>query len=115
MRGAADDAALKARLEARTRGIPVVITCPAAVLALTVLGVKHVALIHPPWFSAELDGLGAEYFREQGFEVVHSGPAELPSDQRAIHPGQLYEWMPATRRIRPRRYLSAGMASWLSA
>jgi maleate isomerase len=25
--------------------------------------------------------------------VVHNGPAGLPSDQRAIHPGQLYEWV----------------------
>jgi hypothetical protein len=35
VRGAADDAALKSRLETRTRGIPVVITCAAAVTALT--------------------------------------------------------------------------------
>ena len=91
VRGADDDAKLKARLEARTRGIPVIVTCTAAVLALTTLGVKRLALIHPPWFSAELDGQGATYFQGQGFEVVHSGPAALPSDQRAIHPGQLYE------------------------
>ena len=95
VRGAADDAALKARLEARTKGIPVVVTCAAAVSALTALGVKRLALVSPPWFSAELDGQGAAYFRGQGFEVVQSGPAELPSDQRAIHPGQLYEWVRA--------------------
>ena len=93
VRGAADDAALKARLEARTRGIPVVVTCAAAVLALATLAVKRLALVHPPWFSAELDEQGAAYFRGQGFDVVHSGPANLPSDQRAIHPGQLYEWV----------------------
>jgi maleate isomerase len=80
VRGAADDAALKARLEARTRGLPVVVTCAAAVHALTALGVKRLALVHPPWFSAELDGQGAAYFRGQGFDVVHSGPAALPSD-----------------------------------
>jgi maleate isomerase len=95
VRGADDDAALKARLEARTRGIPVVITCAAAVLALAALGVRRLALVSPPWFSAELDAQGAAYFRSQGLEVVQSGPAELPSDQRAIHPGQLYEWVRA--------------------
>jgi maleate isomerase len=95
VRGADDDAALKARLEARTRGIPVVVTCSAAVSALATLGVKRLALVHPPWFSAELDEQGAAYFRGQGFDVVHSGPAALPSDQRAIHPGQLYEWVRA--------------------
>jgi maleate isomerase len=93
VRGAADDEALKTRLEARTRGIPVVVTCAAAVLALTTLGVKRLALVHPPWFSAELDEQGAAYFRGQGFDVVYNGSAGLPSDQRAIHPGQLYEWV----------------------
>jgi maleate isomerase len=95
VRGAADDAALKSRLETRTRGIPVVIPCAAAVLALASLGVTKLALINPPWFSVELSQRGAAYFRAKGFEVVHHGPAGLPSDQRAIHPGQLYEWVRA--------------------
>ena len=38
---------------------------------------------------------GARYFQDKGIEVVHDGPAGLPSDQRAIHPGQLYEWVRA--------------------
>jgi maleate isomerase len=95
VRGAADDAALKNRLEARTRGIPVVIPCAAAVLALGSLGITKLAIINPPWFSVELCRRGADYFQEEGFEVVHNGPAALPSDQRAIHPGQLYEWVRA--------------------
>ena len=93
VRGAADDAALKRRLEERTRGIPVVIPCAAAALALTVLGVKRLAVIDPPWFSAELSRQGAIYFQAHEFGVVHNGPAGLPSHQRAIHPGQLYEWV----------------------
>jgi len=55
LRGAADDAALKSRLEARTRGIPVVIPCAAAVTALAALSATRVAVISPPWFSAEMD------------------------------------------------------------
>jgi maleate isomerase len=93
VRGAADDAALKSRLEARTRGIPVTIPCAAAVAALTVLGAKRLALISPQWFSFEMDQNGARYFSSQGFEVVHSGPAGLPSDQQAIQPRELYEWV----------------------
>ena len=92
VRGAADDEALRERLERRTRGIPVVVTGTSAVLALRALGVSRLALIDPPWFSPELNAMGAEYFRSQGLEVVHHAPAGLPSDQRAVHPGQLYEW-----------------------
>ena len=93
VRGAADDAKLKERLERRTRGIPVVIPCAAAVTALIALGVTRLALISPPWFSAEMDQQGVRYFQSQGFEVVHSGPAGLPSDQQAIQPSDLYEWV----------------------
>jgi maleate isomerase len=57
----------------------------------TAVGAKKIALIDPPWFSVELDQQGARYFQSQGFDVVQSGPAGLPSDQRAIHPGQLCE------------------------
>jgi maleate isomerase len=93
MRGAADDAVLKARLERRTQGVPVIIPCVAAVTALTVLTAKRLALTSPPWFSEEMDQRGARYFQSQGFEVVQSGPAGLPSDPQAIRPGQLYEWV----------------------
>jgi maleate isomerase len=92
VRGPADDAALRHRLEARTRGIPVAITAASAVLALRAFGTSRLALIEPPWFSPELSALGAAYFAGQGFEVVHHGAAGLPSEQRAIHPGLLYEW-----------------------
>ena len=92
VRGAAADEALRERLQGRTRGIPVAITGTSAVLALRALGVSRLALIDPPWFSPELNAMGSEYFRSQGLEVVHHAPAGLPSDQRAIHPGQLYEW-----------------------
>jgi maleate isomerase len=93
VRGASDDGELKSRLEARTRGIPVVIPCAAAALALASLGVKRLAVIDPPWFSGQLSHQGANYFQAHQFDVVYNGPAGLPSDQRAIHPGQLYEWV----------------------
>lgn len=92
LRGAADDEALKTRLEGRARGIPVVITCASATLALLALGARRLALIDPPWFSPDLTAKGADYFRAQGFEVVHAAPADLPSGQRLVHPGQIYEW-----------------------
>jgi maleate isomerase len=91
--GAGADTALQARLAGRTRGVPVVITGAAAVTAMQTLGVHRLALVNPPWFSPELDQLGAAYFRAAGCEVVAHGPAALPSAQRAVHPGQLYEWV----------------------
>src|SRR5919112_4776991 len=77
VRGAADDVVLRRRLEVRTHGIPVAISSVSAVLGLRALGARRVALIDPPWFSAELTALGVEYFRAQRFEIVHANSAEL--------------------------------------
>lgn len=90
--GAEGDAALKARLEQRTSGIPIVIPCASAVLALQAFNVRRLALIHPPWFPAELDQMGAEYFRSQGFDVVYNARAALRNDYGEIYPAQVYEW-----------------------
>ena len=65
------DIALKARLEARARGVPIAITCLAAVAALRAFGARRVALIHPPWFAEGMDPRGATYFKQQGFDVVY--------------------------------------------
>ncbi|SAK51712.1 Asp/Glu racemase [Caballeronia hypogeia] len=93
VRGRADDVNLKQRLETRTRGIPVVISSAAAVAALKVLNATKLALVSPPWFSAEMDQQGARYFQVSGFDVVHNEPAALLSDQQAIQPSDLFEWV----------------------
>lgn len=56
--GADAETAMLERLSARAHGLPVVGTCSAVTQALRALGVRRVALIDPPWFSAELNGLG---------------------------------------------------------
>lgn len=38
-------------------------TSLSAVAAMRALAVERVALVHPPWFADELNGLGASYFR----------------------------------------------------
>jgi maleate isomerase len=93
VRGAADDELLRRRLEARTRGIPVAICSASAVLGLRALGAHQIALVDPPWFSPELTALGVAYFIGQGFTIPHAAAADVPSEQRAINPGQLFEWV----------------------
>src|SRR5919106_47460 len=91
--GAEGDRALKARLERRTRGIPVVIPGLSSLLALRAFGVRRLALIDPPWFPPELDEMGAQYFRSEGFEVVYHAPAAVRSGPGEVHPAQVYEWV----------------------
>jgi len=92
--GPEGDAALKSRLEARAHGIPIVIPCPAVILALRALQISRLAIVHPPWFPPQLDQLGADYFRGQGCEVVYAAAAAgLPAGQSSIDPAQVYEWV----------------------
>jgi maleate isomerase len=91
--GAQGEDEMVARLEQRTRGIPVVAPCSATVEALRGLAARRIALVDPPWFDAELSGLGRGYYESAGFDIVHAAPCGLPSDQRRITPNALYAWV----------------------
>jgi maleate isomerase len=93
--GSEADSALKQRLETRLKGTPVVIQTVALVTALRSLQANNIALIHPPWFSTELDALGAEYFRKQEISVVYHGSAKLRNDYGNIRPDQIFDWAQA--------------------
>jgi maleate isomerase len=90
--GSDGEAAMIARLERRTRGIPVVAPCAASLAALVALGASRIALMTPPWFDEELTGLGRRYYEDAGHEVVLAEACGLPSDQTAIRPEDQLAW-----------------------
>lgn len=89
------EAAMIARLERRTRAIPVVATTAATVDALDLLGTRRIALVTPPWFDAELTQLGRRYYESAGYDVVYAASCDMPSDQRAVTPAALHDWVSA--------------------
>jgi maleate isomerase len=91
--GAEAESEMVARLETRTRGVPVVAPCRASVNGLRELRANRIALFDPPWFDDELSGLGQRYFADAGFDVLRSGPCGLPSDQAKITPDELHVWI----------------------
>lgn len=91
--GARGEADMVHRLRRRTRGIPVVSPCAAAVEALHELDAHRIALFDPPWFDAQLVGLGRAYYEAAGFDVLDAMACELPSDQTAITPDALHRWI----------------------
>jgi maleate isomerase len=91
--GPVGELALIDRLSRRSRKIPLVSTCLSATDALRAFGARKLALVNPPWFDEAMDELGAAYFAGQGFDVVHHGPAGLPSSQAAIRPDLLFDWV----------------------
>jgi maleate isomerase len=91
--GGDGEAAMLERLRTRSRGLPVVAACASIVAALAALGSHSIALFDPPWFDAELNALGAAYYRAAGFDVVSSMQCALPSDQSAIQPAAVFEFV----------------------
>jgi maleate isomerase len=91
--GVEADGPLRARLEKRGGGVPVVLTCQAATEALRFLGAHRVALIHPPWFSEEVNAKGMDYFRAQGFEVVLCVRITPARPFTEVPPAEVYEWV----------------------
>jgi maleate isomerase len=91
--GADEDRKLKSRLEKRTKNIPVIIQSSALVTALKSLRAKQVSLVHPPWFSDDLDALGVAYFENQGIDVLEHGQAKIRADYGDMTPAQIFEWV----------------------
>lgn len=90
--GSQKDSLLKARLEERSNGIPIVIQTSAIVSALRALSVQRISLMHPPWFTPELDKLGATYFGNEGFEVVTHSPAHIHQEYGDPAPEKIFHW-----------------------
>jgi maleate isomerase len=85
------ESAMLSRLERRLH-VPAVGTCASAVLALQMLGIERIALVHPPWFDAELNRLGTSFFEGAGFRVGGAASAELSLDPAAIEPMDVVDW-----------------------
>lgn len=91
--GAGEDAKLRERLELRTKNVPVIIQSAALVVALQALRAERIALIHPPWFSDDLDALGVAYFQDQGIEVLEHGQAKLRQDYGDMALDEIFDWV----------------------
>jgi maleate isomerase len=91
--GARGEADMVHRLRRRSRGLPVVSPCAAAVQALHALDAHRIVLFDPPWFDAQLVGLGRAYYEDAGFDVLDATACALPSDQTAITPEALHGWI----------------------
>jgi maleate isomerase len=81
------------RLEERAHGVPVILTCPAATTALRAFGAKRIAIINPPWFSAETSDLGRAYFTREGFDVVRCTRIDPFRSFTEVRPQEVFEWV----------------------
>jgi maleate isomerase len=87
------------RVEQHSKGIPVLMSAPAATEGFRALQAERIALIHAPFFTDDFDQKGVAYFQERGFEVVHVShltPAvevPHPNTGSVASPAEIYEWV----------------------
>jgi maleate isomerase len=94
--GAEADARVRARLEERAKGIPVISTCLAAAAALGELKVQRIAVVHPPFWTETANEQGRTYWRSAGFDVLQCMRLEpLRSDFGEVAPGEVLEFVSA--------------------
>jgi maleate isomerase len=66
----AEEEALVARLSKIAPRSTILLPTLAAVGALRTLSVRRIAIMHPPWFSSEVNAAGEAYFRGHGLDVI---------------------------------------------
>lgn len=93
--GAEADSRVRARLEERAKGIPIILTCPAATATLRSLGVRRLSVIHPPWFRDAVNDQGIAYFRAQGFDVVSCTSMQPARSFTEVAPAEVFEFASA--------------------
>jgi maleate isomerase len=54
--------ALRTRLERKVAGTTLILPTLATVAALRALRINRIAIMHPPWFSAEMNANGERYY-----------------------------------------------------
>jgi len=93
--GREGDDSLRVRLETRAPGVPIVFAAQAALEAARTLQARRLALIHPPWFSEEMNSRGKDYFESRDFEVVSCTRLTPLRDFTEVPPAEVHEWTKA--------------------
>ena len=106
--GAAGDEAFRSRLEKAAAGVPVILAAQAASAALRMVNARRVAIVHPPWFSDEVNEKGRAYFESQGFTVVSCAQLLPRRDFEEVPPAEVYERVAKTMPKEAEAVLIAG-------
>lgn len=88
----ADDQLIQ-RVEKLTKGIPLILPGKAAMDAFRTFNARKIALIHPPWFSGEMNSKGKAYFESYGFEIVFCNQLTPARTFTEVAPMEVYEWV----------------------
>ena len=82
---------LRTRLERKVPGTTLILPTLATVAALRALQINRVAIMHPPWFTAEMNANGGRYYRRYGFDVVRCERMSPARTFTEVQPAEVFE------------------------
>lgn len=86
-----EEESLRTRLQLKVPGTTVILPTLAAVAALRALRVRHIAIMHPPWFSAETNANGQRYYQGHGLDVVRCERMTPARTFTEVRPAEVFE------------------------
>ena len=86
-----EENALRTRLERKVAGTTLILPTLATVAALRALKINRIAIMHPPWFSAETNANGERYYRGHGFDVVRCERLTPARSFAEVQPAEIFQ------------------------
>jgi len=106
--GLAGEDAFHARLVERAQGVPIVMAAAALADAVRALDVKRLAVVHPPWYSEELNDKGRAYFSARGFQVVSCARITPAREFTEVAAEEVHRWIVANAPANAQAVVVAG-------
>ena len=86
-----EEHALRTRLERKIAGTTFILPTLATVAALRALKINRIAILHPPWFSAETNANGERYYRGHGLDVARCQRMTPTRTFTEVQPAEVFE------------------------
>jgi maleate isomerase len=106
--GRQEENALRTRLERKIAGTTLILPTLATVAALRALKLNRIAIMHPPWFSADMSANGERYYQGHGFDVVRCERLMPTRTFTEVQPAEVFERASALVRSEAEALVIAG-------
>ena len=91
----AGEEAFRARIMERAQADAVILAAAALSDALQALDVHRLAVVHPPWFSEELNDMGKAYFSARGFQIISCARITPARKFTEVAAQEVHDWITA--------------------
>ncbi len=91
----AGEEAFRTRIMERAKAGAVVLAAAALADALEALDVHRLAVVHPPWYSEELNDMGKAYFSARGFQIASCARITPARKFTEVAAEEVHDWIVA--------------------